>query len=285
MPAANTRPAKPVPPGAVRVWRGYRLTTLSPQDFLSALGSIFIPASAQLQRLYGLTAYLPTVMPLGKPDSVPDEIALVFYESQQAYNNTKLTVGGRAYSSLHSTVFALPRSESGFPSLLGRTLQFDTPYHVFKKAVDWQLGFTQVFVGTRPDAITPQQFAAGLLRYLNALREHCPSGLDGAVICATAACVLYWEHWTDENASLRGRIADLPKLADRILLQAYTPTPIVIDLTAHYRGLTVTGGESFNIQFARSGQATAAPDRPRRPSAKRTVKRQPSPRRRRPAKR
>src|SRR5260370_3958233 len=45
-------------PDAVRVWRGFRLGSLAPRDFLTALGSTFIPVTAQLQSLQGLTAYL-----------------------------------------------------------------------------------------------------------------------------------------------------------------------------------------------------------------------------------
>jgi hypothetical protein len=245
---------------------------MSQQAFLSALGSIFIPATAQLQRLYGLTAYLPTVLSPDKPDGVPDEIALVFYESQQSYNDTKMTVAGRAYSSLHATVFALPQSESGFPSLLGEAMEFDVPYHVFKESVDWQLGFTQVFVGTRPAATKPEKFAASLFQFVDGLRQNRPRGLDGAVVCATAAWVLYWEHWTDEDASLRGRIADLPKLAKRVLLQAHTSISIPTELAQHYAGLTIEGGESFNIQFPRGRTATAAANAVRRTLPKKVGK-------------
>jgi hypothetical protein len=255
--------AVPVPPDAVRVWRGYRrISTASvppapmPQkDFLSALGTIFIPATAQLQRLYGLTAYLPTVMPLKKPDGVPDEIALVFYNSQQSYLDTKLRVLGRAYSALHAMVFALPQSESGFPILLQGALKFDQPYHLFNNRADWQLGFTQVFVGARRADTTPKQFAASLFKYLTGLRDNCPKGLDGIVVCARENWVLYWEHWKTETASLNGRISDLPKLADRVLLQPYKATPVPSDLSKPYIGLTVKGGESFNVQFPRSGNS------------------------------
>src|SRR5438552_17382845 len=132
--AAKSKPAakaagKGVPPESVRVWRGYKLSSLPQQTFLGNLGAIFIPVTAILQRLYGLTAYLPTVLPLEKPAGVPDEIALVFYTAQQAYNDTKLIAGGRAYSLLHSAVFDLTQSQSGFPTLLGNQLDFDTPYY------------------------------------------------------------------------------------------------------------------------------------------------------------
>ena len=242
--AANT-----VPPDAVRVWRGYRLSSLAPKDFLAALGAIFIPVTAQLQRLYGLTAYLPTVLPLDKAAGVPDEIALVFYETQQAYTDTKQVVAGRAYSSLHSTVFAFPASQSGFPVPLADPLAFDTPYHLFTNAADWQSGFTQLFVGTRKSATTPKNFAASLLKFLKQVRDHRPKGLEGAVVCVNADWVLYWEHWPSEAASLKGSISDLAKLADLVLLQPYVSTPVESSLTAHYAGLNVTGGESFNIRF------------------------------------
>jgi len=46
-----------VPPDSVRVWRGYKLSSLPQQAFLANLGAIFIPVTAILQRLFGLTAY------------------------------------------------------------------------------------------------------------------------------------------------------------------------------------------------------------------------------------
>lgn len=249
--AAHKPASKPQanPPDAVRVWRGFRLPNPDPSPFLTALGTIFIPVTAQLQRLYGLTAYLPTVTPIDKAEGVPDEIALVFYESQQAYNDTKLIVAGRAYSSLHSTVFAFPASQSGFPVLLKDKLEFDTPYYLFNDSANWQTGYSQVFVGTRKTSVPQARFASSLLDFLKRLRQHRPKGLDGVVVCVNANWVLYWEHWASEGGSLKGSISDLAKLADRVLLQPSTSVEIESSLTAHYNGISVRGGESFNIRF------------------------------------
>jgi hypothetical protein len=242
---------RPVPPDAVRVWRGFRLGALMPPDFLQALGSIFIPATAQLQRLYGLTAYLPTVLPTSKPDGVPDEIALVFYESQQAYNDTSAIVAGRAYSALHKTVFAFPASQSGFPTLLGSAASLDQPYHLFTGAVDWQEGFSQVFVGARQPSNAAHKFASQLQHFFQEQQKHPAQGLDGAVFCISANWVLYWEHWVSESASLKGRISELPKLASRVLLQPSVAQQVEPSLTAHYAGLTGVESKSFNILFPR----------------------------------
>ena len=249
---------KGVPPDSVRVWRGYKLSSLPQQTFLGNLGAIFIPVTAILQRLFGLTAYLPTVLPLEKPAGVPDEIALVFYTAQQAYNDTKLIAGGRAYSLLHSAVFDLTQSQSGFPTLLGNKLDFDTPYYLFPDSADWQSGFTQLFVGTRKSNVQPPAFAASILAFLYDLKKHRPAGLDGAVVCVSSDWVIYWEHWKTEGASLDGKISGLAELADLLLLQPYKPTKIDSSITDHYAGLTVEGGESFNILFPLADSSKSA---------------------------
>ena len=223
-----------------------------PPDFLQALGTVFIPVTAQLQRLYGLTAYLPTVLPTSKPDGVPDEIALVFYRSQTAYTDTTKIVAGRAYSALHKTVFAFPASQSGFPLLLGSAAALDTPYFLFPKAVDWQGGFSQVFVGARQAAVTPQKFASQLQRFFQKLQKQPAQGLDGAIFCISSNWVLYWEHWASESASLKGgRISDLPRLASRVLLQPSVAQPVDPVLTAQYQGIAQVESKSFNIIFPR----------------------------------
>jgi len=265
---AKNESAAKVPPDAVRVWRGFRLGSLGSQDFLTALGSIFIPATAQLQSLHGLTAYLPTVMPLDKPSGVPDEVALVFYRTRQAYDDTELTVPGRACSSLHSTVFGVPPSEGSFPSALAESLKFDTPYYLFADQADWMTGFTQVFAGTRPAKMTALDFASGLFNFAKDLQQDRPKGLEGAVLHVTEDWALYWEHWTNQRASLGGRIAALPKLAAQILSQSHRAMPLSMKLTARDAGVTVKGGESFNIRFTRGGgKKPAAARRGRRTSS------------------
>jgi hypothetical protein len=261
MPSSSTRKrsnieileARPVPPDAVRVWRGFRLSTLKPVDFRKDLGSIFIPATAQLQRLYGLTAYLPTVLPAKKAKGLPDEIALVFYESQQAYNDTTKTVVGRAYSLLHQTVFAFPTSQTGFPNLLASSIEFDTPYYLFRASVDWQGGFTQVFVGTRPSSIAPAKFLSQFQALFAKQQARPAEGLDGGIVCTSSDWVLYWEHWLSEPLSKGGRISLMPKLADTVILQPYVTKKIKSSLTDQYKGVgRNVQGKSFNILFPRS---------------------------------
>jgi len=241
---------KPVPPDAVRVWRGYRIAALEPAAFLADLGSVFIPVTAQLQRLFGLTAYLPTVLPVSKPDSLPDEIALVFYETQKAYNDTKLRVAGRAYSLLHSAVFQLPdRSQSGFPTKFAGKVEADTPHYLFDDRADWQTGYAHVFVGARKAADTSAQFLKSLAPVMASIQKHRPAGLEGAVVCGSADWVLYWELWADERSSLKGKISDLAGLSAQVLLKPFESVAVETSLTADSEGFKVKGGSCLNVRF------------------------------------
>jgi hypothetical protein len=62
---------------------------------------------------------------------------------------------------------------------------------------------------------------------------------------------VYWEHWQSERASLKGHIADLAAISDRVLLQPHVATPVESSITAHYPGLADVESKSFNIVFPR----------------------------------
>jgi hypothetical protein len=121
-------------------------------------------------------------------------------------------------------------------------------------------GFSQVFAGTRPAKMTVLDFASGLFSFAKDLQQDRPKGLEGAVLHVTEDWVLYWEHWTNQRASLGGRFSALPKLAGQVVSQPHRATPLSTKLTAHHAGITTKGGESFNIRFTRgAGKKPAAP--------------------------
>jgi hypothetical protein len=99
-----------------------------------------------MQRLYGLAAYLPMVLPHEHAEELPDEIALVFYRTQQAYTDSKLYPAGRAYSDLHELVFDLDVSRSGFPNLFAGEFELNQPWHLFSNTADWQTGLADVLI-------------------------------------------------------------------------------------------------------------------------------------------
>src|SRR5262245_3380805 len=78
--AHDTRPqvakrdaSRPVPADSVRVFRG-RKKAGAPRDmFVHLLGHVFMPITVQMQRLYGLTAYLPAILPQSKDSTMRSE--------------------------------------------------------------------------------------------------------------------------------------------------------------------------------------------------------------------
>lgn len=254
----------PVAPDSVRVFRGFRRDGLPVETFFSKLGSIFCPGTVQIQAPVGLTAYLPSIMPAEKHPLAPDEVAIVFYEYPNAYHEAKETVGGRAYSDMHSLVFDLPdASKSGFPELYTGKVATNGRYYLFEEHIDWQHGFVNVFVGARSGE-NEQAFRAAIAEWLSDVQNR--GGPDGAIATASsrapespqaqAEFVVYWEHWPDEAAAANSQI---PQLADLdVVEQVYSETipPFVLGegLWQPYAGITVKGGESFNFQFKRRGK-------------------------------
>jgi len=98
---------------------GFAIPTCRNRTSSTSSPASLFPVAMQIQRIYGLTAYLPAVLPADKAPGLPDEIALVFYPSQAAYRATKDYPGGRAYSDL--THRFLPGQEpQQIPGLLRR---------------------------------------------------------------------------------------------------------------------------------------------------------------------
>ena len=242
----------PVAPDSVRVWRGFRLGSLTPEVFRQKLGSIFIPGTVQIQAPVGLTAYLPSVLPDQKSPVAPDEIAIVFYEYQNAYHEAKETVGGRAYSDLHGLVFDLSRSTSGFPIKFEGEIELEMRYHLFDAHIDWQRGAVNAFVGVRREGDTG--FVGSVTDWLKEVQAQGDDGPDGAITVVASDYVTYWENWQDGNAggSLIPRLAAMTEPAYQ---QAMPKQPLGEGLWEPYGGVTVNGGESFNCQFPRRKNA------------------------------
>lgn len=240
---AGVKAAAP-PANAVRVWRGRRRKGLDQKTFFQKLGGIFIPFTVEMQRLYGLAAYLPAVMPASKPDEVPDEIALVFYKTQQAYLDSRNYPAGRAYGDLHALVFDLENSGTGFPKLLEADFELNQPWHLFDQPVDWQKGTTWVFAGLRKKDVPVADYKAAVAVAGRSVQSS-DGAIDGAVLFASEDWLLYWQHSATADTPLQS----FAGFAEAAYKQAARPTWLQTDLTVPYDGLTVAGGEFFNLQF------------------------------------
>ena len=210
-----------VAPDAARVWRGfmsghYRRREDGVTKFRQALREVFIPLTVQAMAPLGLTAYQPTILSDDDP-LIPDEIALVFYESQHTYKDAMKTTLGKAYGMLHGNVFnfsrsdkAVPWSTSAFPTMLGAELLPDKPCHLFGGEIDWYHGHTEVYVGTW-DKSVEEKALKGAWNVFSTLQVDRPMGLDGLIVVASPRYLIAWSHGEEPSvceSRLREEIGD-----------------------------------------------------------------------------
>ena len=181
---------------------------------------------------------------------MPDEVALVFYRTQECYHEAKRCIGGRAYSELHELAFDMPASPSGFPKLLAADeITPDQPYHLFERSVDWQTGYSRLFVGARKADATSDAFLASVAKVARQVQAD-PRSLDAAIFSATGDWVVWWDHSPTGIAT--SPVHYLDAVADRVHASAARCLRVPPNLLEPYAGLSLNAPTDFlNLQFPR----------------------------------
>jgi hypothetical protein len=254
-----------VKPDAVRVSWWYRAIGLDRERFQKNLGRIFIPSWVQIMAPLGLTSYFPTAIPEDACPDVPDETAIVFFESQEVYNGRRDATGGRlAGYALHQVVFDMSNKEpprvsyTGWPVPMGDAVAPATSYHLFDDEADWFHGVTDHFVGVRPDALAQDAFLRAVHEGMSALRERRPEGLEGLLFGATPDVLMVWAHWDSERPGREGLLANLKKKLRAVLDATAQPAQIPQTLADAWPGLDVRDGDAFDARFIRRKELEAS---------------------------
>lgn len=249
-----------VPPDAVRVWRGFRLPDLDIAQFYGKLGTVFVPATVLMQIDAGLQSYTPTVpagLP-GKPDTVPDETAILFWESQSTYWDGFTRLAVRTYTLTHNGVYVTHdnQSRADFPVPLSNPLKADQPVYLFEKSADWMRGTITHFVAARPAKWDVPTFFTNVAKLLATIRK--TISLNGAIACVGNDYLVYWELAPIAPGAKQGP-SGVPVLQAELTdwNQTFTaaPTFLPISLWDEWSGMDVRAGSSFNMQFKRQGEA------------------------------
>lgn len=236
-----------IPPDAVRIWRGFRGPTLALQDFFDRLGQTFVPSTVEMQIKNGLDVYIPTI-PAGladKPSTVPDETAILFWDSQQTYHDGFKTLAGRTYTLTHGGVYT-SASRADFPILYNGQLQMNTCYYLINKSADWMHGEVNHLVAAVPPGATTDVYGA----YQKILTKIQSRGVvDGAIVCVGASYIVYWQLNGSDDPGFKA-------LADASGWQMVrTATPYTLPkgsaLWDTWPGMNIVPGDSFNMQFVR----------------------------------
>ncbi|HEY0370649.1 MAG TPA: hypothetical protein VGD79_01530 [Thermoanaerobaculia bacterium] len=243
-----SNPPYPVPANAVHVWRGYRAASTTPAAFLAQLGETFIPSATIMQPPIGLRAYLPGAFSSDSlPAGVPEETALLFWDSQTAYTATAQTLSGRVYTNTHWRTYDMTSSSASWPVSLANPLVIETPYMVLENAADWMTGNAcqlLVALASPPDLTSLATWAQGVA-------SSPPAGLEGAYLVAGQSYVLWWELWSGEPSdALRTALA-----ANGSVIANGPSAPAVINgpFEGTWAGVTISAGDMFNMQFNRPG--------------------------------
>ncbi|AHI67734.1 hypothetical protein NX868_11345 [Burkholderia thailandensis] len=245
-----------VAPDSVRVWRGFRLPSLGLDQFMSKLGTVFVPATVKMQIDAGLRAYAPTVpagLP-GKPASVPDETAILFWASPATYWNGFARLAVRTYTLTHNGVYLTQdnQSRADFPVRFDGTLAVDQPVYLYDAPADWMRGAIRHLVAARPAAADPASFRSAIAKALADIQKNVP--LAGALACTGNDYVVYWELGPVAAGAAQAPTG-VPRLqavlTDWHETFAPAPTFLPIGLWDEWAGMDVRSGSSFNMQFER----------------------------------
>jgi hypothetical protein len=242
-------PVRPIPPDAVRVWRGFQTPAMQLADFLNRLNTVFVPATVLMQIQAGLDGYIPTV-PAGlpnKPASTPDETAILFWDSAQTYRDGFGTLAVRTYTLTHAAVYA-PGSRADFPLPFAGTLTQDQPFYLVDQPADWMHGHVTQLLGGRPDAQAADAFAAAAATAVGGLTKAAP--LDGAIVCAGSDYLVAWVLSAAAPAP-DGVFDALATVCGWSHTFSATPTHIRAGMWDQWAGLTIQTGDSVNMQFKR----------------------------------
>lgn len=131
-----------------RFWIGYKLDNITEQKFMENLNNRLLPDLIKLAAGKGLNSYSPYVTPKNHGD-LPDEIALITYDSEEIYRSLRSTAPGVAYSDLHWELFKKDTSKSTVPVQFDGTLENDKAYELDAKYEGWKAGTTYLTIYKR----------------------------------------------------------------------------------------------------------------------------------------
>lgn len=247
-----------IPPDAVKIWRGYRAAGTDVADFYAKLSTVFVPATVELQIAAGLDGYIPSVLAglQGKPESVPDETAIMFWDSQQTYRDSFDRLAVRTYMLTHGSTYRAP-SGSQFPIIFQGAVAAEQPYYLIPQPADWMHGKVSHLIGGRPPGVTPEAFRAKLAVILSDIQRQ--AHVAGAIVCAGDDYLSYWElDGPEASVGISALAAEL-YWSQRL---AATPTRVKSGLWDDWQGMAISAGASLNMQFRRRWEGADRHARP-----------------------
>ena len=241
----------PIGPNSIRVFAGYRLPTLTREDFFLELGKTFMPGTPCMLAPLGLAAYLPVVLTSEDGSGLPDEVALIVYASRDAYTAARNnSLEGRMYTHSHAGVFNMATSRGQWPGGATEPHKQEVSdrwcWYAFDNAVDWQQGTTRVlFLRAEPGRDGLQQDLHALAT--DHIARLATSGADQAIFLAAPSYAVIWIHWPTPEATQV--VPEHFLLEGTSLMHDLVATPI--PMPTRSEGVEVTGAAAYSFRFVR----------------------------------
>jgi putative intracellular protease/amidase len=202
--AADLRPSG-VAAEYFRVWAGFKRPELDVQSFKQGM-SAFVDETRELYKGRGLSDYLVMIPPANKPAFVPDELALVALDSEQAYRAVRNTPEGQAYSQNHWKIFDRSNSQSA-PRVVNyfqenpQSLESGLAYDLIGEPIDWSRGYTRAFLGVRKEGVSQEDFLRNLSAHIRLAATNLrPLGMQAYIVLANKDYEVAYIHWASREA-------------------------------------------------------------------------------------
>ncbi|MDY8138719.1 hypothetical protein [Aquimarina sp. 2201CG5-10] len=246
----NSKPKyEPIAPDAVHVWRGFQTPEKTYEEFVDFLGSVFVPACSLLQPNIGLHGYVPSLPNHeNKPATVPDQTALMFWESPEIYKAGFRTVAVRSYTSMHTLVYNTETSKSGFPIAYDGKLAVDQPYYLIDKKSDWMSGTVHHLVGYKKEDQSNEEF----LNLINEwAKDYSSPNADGALLCVAEDYVVFWEHFPRQGRKPSSKFQKLANSVTPFLDETAKNFVLPAGLWDAWKGIDLIKENCINVQLDR----------------------------------
>ncbi|MGV8121408.1 MAG: hypothetical protein AB2L14_16740 [Candidatus Xenobiia bacterium LiM19] len=183
-----------------RFWRGFKKADITSDQLKKQLAGHFIPATVKINAGKGLVSYTVAVPPSDKPAFVPDEFALVAYESEERYRLQAATPEGKKYGLMHWDIFDRNTSKSVVPVKFSETnpkiLSANIAYDTVGRNTNWQEGYVTFSIGLRKKGVSPADFLRRMTSHITQSTEsYSKYGLQGYLVLATDDYTVAYVKW------------------------------------------------------------------------------------------
>jgi hypothetical protein len=202
-----------------RFWQGFKKHQLTQEEFLTGLNP-FMKLTVDTYGGKGLENYVVAVPPAGKPAFVPDEFALVAFDSKESYDKVRATPEGKAYGAAHWEIFDKNLSKSAEMRMLTadvKEIDWNVAYNVLGKGIPLTNTYVTFFVGARKEGVDVDTYRSRMLEHFRFVaRTFEPKGLVGYLALAQRNYEVAYVIWDSKESADKAFASDEGKavLAD-----------------------------------------------------------------------